>query len=265
MSADHYTGAGGCPSCSRPYPGSRASSGSALYAYPHGPARMTRELRENPKVLPYLDIPIQHIADPMLRAMKRGTRSDQVRRILDRLRDEVPGIAVRSTLIVGFPGETEEDFGALLDLVRDYRFERLGVFPYSREEGTPAFELGDAVPEEVVAARVDEVMGLTRRIIEERNAALVGAELEVLVDGVLDAAEAGLEGAWSAARTWADAPDIDCGVHLAGSHASGSFVRARIDAVSGYDLRATALEAVARPTPAGILPADLRAPYLSVQ
>ena len=225
---------------------------------------MTEQLRNNPKVLPYLDIPIQHISSPMLKAMKRGVRSEQVRGILDRLRSEVPGIAVRSTYIVGFPGETEEDFEALLDLTRDYGFERLGVFPYSREEGTPAFDLGEEVPAEVAEERMARIMEVGKEQIRARNDSLVGQELEVLVDGAveLDAEVAAIlgdhEGAVSVARTYADAPEIDCKLYLKGEAPSGCFVRARITAVADYDLVGEIVETIDHPTPEGILPASLR-------
>ncbi len=244
-----------------------------LYAYPHTvlPA-MTQQLRENPKVLPYLDIPIQHISSPMLKAMKRGVKSEQVRGILDRLRAEVPGIAVRSTYIVGFPGETDEDFEALLDLTRDYGFERLGVFPYSHEEGTPAFDLGDEVPAEVAEERMARIMEINKEWIRKRNDSLVGEELEVLVDGVVDpgldvdwdpdseVAEivAGHKGTVSVARTYADAPEIDCKLYLRGEISSGTFVRARITDAADYDLVGEILETIERPGPTGILPASLR-------
>lgn len=240
-----------------------------LYAYPHTvlPA-MTQQLRDNPKVLPYLDIPIQHIAGPMLKAMKRGVRSEQVRGILDRLREEVPGIAVRSTYIVGFPGETEEDFEALLELTKDYGFERLGVFPYSREEETPAFELGEGVPPEIAEERMARIMEVSKERIRERNEGLIGQVMEVLVDGTLspqedpDAAHTGVldgyEGPVSVARTYADAPEIDCKLYLRGEAPSGTFVRARIDSVADYDLVGEILDIVERPSAEGILPDFLR-------
>ena len=236
-----------------------------LYAYPHTvlPA-MTEQLRNNPKVLPYLDIPIQHISGPMLKAMKRGVRSEQVRGILDRLRQEVPGIAVRSTYIVGFPGETEEDFEALLELTRDYGFERLGVFPYSKEEGTPAFDLGDEVPAEVAQERMARIMEVGKETIRRRNDSLLGQEIEVLVDGAVDldaevgALLAGYEGPVSLARTYADAPEIDCKLYLHGEAPSGSFVRARITSVADYDLVGEIVERIDRPSAQGILPSYLR-------
>jgi ribosomal protein S12 methylthiotransferase len=209
-----------------------------MYAYPHtvGP-ELTRVLRENAKVVPYLDIPIQHVSGPMLRAMKRGVSSAQVRGILDRLRQEVPGIAVRSTLITGFPGETDADFAELERLVADYRFERLGVFTYSREEGTPSHDLPGQVPAAVAERRRKRLMAMQHDIVVERNRGLVGQTVEVLVDG-RDPSGVGFVG-----RTTADAPEVDCVVRLpeangAARLASGTFVRAKVTGVAEYDLLA---------------------------
>jgi len=214
-----------------------------LYAYPHtvGPD-LTTVLRENPKLVPYLDIPIQHISSEMLRAMKRGVKSEQVRRILDRLREEVPGIAVRTTYIVGFPGETQQDFEQLLELTRDYKFERLGVFAYSDEEGTLAHGYDGAVPEEVVDSRIDAIMQVSRANIEQRNHSLVGTELRVLVDGHFGSSEADLSAYQSVGRTYADAPDIDCSVLFRERLRSGQFVTAKITGVQEYDLIAEATD-----------------------
>ncbi|HEU4420732.1 MAG TPA: 30S ribosomal protein S12 methylthiotransferase RimO, partial [Planctomycetota bacterium] len=149
-----------------------------MYAYPHTVLpELTTFLREHPKAVEYLDIPIQHISGPMLKSMKRGVSGEQVRGILDRLRAEVPGIAVRSTLIAGFPGETEADFQAAKELVAGYRFERLGVFPYSQEEGTPAFDLPDQVPAKVTESRVAELMELQRSVMRGFHESLVGKTL----------------------------------------------------------------------------------------
>ena len=209
-----------------------------LYAYPHTVgAELTTVMRENKKVVKYLDIPIQHVAAPMLKAMKRGVSGEQVRRILDRLRAEVPGIAVRTTVIVGFPGETDADFDELLRFVRDYRFERLGAFPYSLEPGTPSFDLPGRVGEDVVRARLDAVMDAQRAVIEARNRSLVGTIQRVLVDGWAEAQE-GAAGR-TVGRTFADAPEIDCNVFLPGrALRSGEFVEARVTGVEGFDLLA---------------------------
>ncbi|MFQ5503271.1 MAG: 30S ribosomal protein S12 methylthiotransferase RimO [Planctomycetota bacterium] len=211
-----------------------------LYAYPHTVSReLSAQLRENPKVLPYLDIPIQHISSAMLRAMKRGVESAQVRRILDRLREEVPGIAIRTTYILGFPGERERDFQELYELTRDFRFERLGVFPYSSEDATPAAGLPDAVPGEIVEERVRRIMELSRQIIEERNRGLDGSELMVLVDGSVDPSESELPGEIrTVGRSYADAPEIDCRVLFREALPSGELVRARVTGTLGYDILA---------------------------
>jgi ribosomal protein S12 methylthiotransferase len=202
-----------------------------MYAYPHTVLpELTQFLREHPKAVKYLDIPIQHISSPMLRAMKRGVKSEQVRGILDRLREEVPGIAVRSTLITGFPGETEQDFEELKHLVESYRFERLGVFTYSREETTPAHDMPDQVPEEVAEARAAELMAMQQKVMREFHESLVGTTLPVLVDGYDEDAER------MVARSYADAPEVDGRVLLAKDSAKvGDLVRAKITAADDYE------------------------------
>ena len=202
-----------------------------MYAYPHTVLpELTTFLRGHPKAVKYLDIPIQHISSPMLRAMKRGVKSEQVRSILDRLREEVPGIAVRSTLITGFPGETDADFHALKELVSDYRFERLGVFPYSREEDTPAHDMPDQVPAEVAEARAEELMSLQLDVMRSFHQAKVGQTLAVLVDGYDES------GQFAVARSYADAPEVDCRVLLAKESASpGDLVRAKITSAGDYE------------------------------
>lgn len=202
-----------------------------MYAYPHTVLpELTTFLREHPKAVKYLDIPIQHISSPMLRAMKRGVKSEQVRGILDRLRDEVPGIAVRSTLITGFPGETEQDFAELKNLVADYQFERLGVFTYSREETTPAYDMADQVSEEVAEARAAELMAMQQKVMRSFHESKVGETLDVLVDGYDEDAEQ-LVG-----RTYADAPEVDGRVLLPKESAKvADLVRAKITAAGDYE------------------------------
>ena len=202
-----------------------------MYAYPHTVLpELTTFLREHPKAVKYLDIPIQHISSPMLRAMKRGVKSEQVRGILDRLREEVPGIAVRSTLITGFPGETEADFEALRALVSDYRFERLGVFPYSREEDTPAHDLPDQVPVDVAEARAEALMEAQLDVMRGFHRSKVGESLDVLVDGYDESGE------FAVARSYADAPEVDCRVLLRKeSAAPGDLVRAKLTSAGDYE------------------------------
>lgn len=203
-----------------------------MYAYPHTVLpELTTFLREHPKAVKYLDIPIQHISSPMLKAMKRGVSGEQVRGILDRLRSEVPGIAVRSTLIAGFPGETEADFQAAKDLVSSYRFERLGVFPYSQEEDTPAYDMPDQVPGKVAEARVAELMELQRSVMRSFHESLVSTTLPVIVDGY-DA-----EAKRVVARTWADAPEVDGRVLLPkGSAEPGQMLDVTITKAHDYEL-----------------------------
>lgn len=204
-----------------------------MYAYPHTVGNdLTTVLREHPKIVKYLDIPVQHISSPMLRAMKRGVDKDQVAGILWRLREEVPGIVVRSTFITGFPGETEKDFAELLQFVEEYRFERLGVFAYSREDGTPAHDLADQVPSEVAEERRMAIMKAQKKVMARFQKQFVGKTLRVLVDGT-DAATKLVVG-----RTFADAPEVDCRVFLpTGSGQPGEFVDARITEAHDYELR----------------------------
>ncbi len=205
-----------------------------MYAYPHtvGP-ELTAVLREQPKLVPYLDIPIQHVSSRMLRAMKRGVSREQVEGILWRLRDEVPGIAVRSTVITGFPGETEEDFEEMLDFIERFKFERLGAFAYSREESTPAHDLSDQVPQDVAEQRRERLMAAQRPIRDAHQQAMVGRNLRVLVDGHDES------GDFLVARTTSDAPEVDCRVLLpVGSIEPGELVDVTVTSVHDYDLRA---------------------------
>jgi ribosomal protein S12 methylthiotransferase len=208
-----------------------------MYAYPHTvSAELTTFLREHPKAVKYLDIPIQHISSPMLRAMKRGVSSEQVLGILQRLRAEVPGIAVRSTLITGFPGETDADFAALQTLVDEFRFERLGVFTYSREEGTPSHDLPDQVPAAVAQARAAELMAAQKLVMDRFQQGFVQRTVPVIVDGMDE--HGNLVG-----RTEADAPEVDCTVRLPGDCglAAGDIADVRITAAVDYELRGAPL------------------------
>jgi ribosomal protein S12 methylthiotransferase len=203
-----------------------------MYAYPHTVRpELTEVMRQNPKILPYLDIPVQHINGDMLRAMRRGVSAEQVRGILERLREEVPGIAIRTTFIVGFPGETDAAFAELRDFVKDFRFERMGAFCYSKEEGTPAHDLSGEVSTEQSEERRAELMELQRDIIFARNRELVGSSMQILVDGRS-------EGGGFVGRTHADAPEVDCLVRLDEEDLhSGDLVERRILSTDGYDLK----------------------------
>jgi ribosomal protein S12 methylthiotransferase len=223
-----------------------------LYNYPmYFTDELYATLASATKVLPYLDIPLQHINDRLLRAMNRRHTRAQTEEIIDRLRATIPNLVLRTTFIVGFPGETEAEFEELLEFVERTKFERLGVFTYSYEPGTPATRLPDHWPEEVKAERRDRLMAAQQAIAFAFNQSLVGRTLDVLIDG--PAAE-GQENLWIG-RTFADAPDVDGVTYVQGARLTpGDLVPAEIVAAEGYDLVATvpsvaAQRRRARPTP----------------
>ena len=207
-----------------------------LYNYPmYVSDELIRALADSPKVVPYLDMPLQHISDTMLKRMNRKHDRATTESILARLRDGIPGLVLRTTFIVGFPGETESEFAELLGYVETAKFERLGVFPYSFEADTPAAKLPGHLPEEVRAERRDRVMAAQQPIAFAFNESLVGRELDVLVDGPGEG-----PGLW-VGRTFADAPDVDGVVHLEGSDVeAGDLVPCTIVGSVGYDLVARA-------------------------
>ena len=179
-----------------------------MYAYPNRfPWGLTGLLAEHPKVLRYLDIPVQHIATPVLRAMRRHGSGDQVRRILDRLREEVPGLTLRTTLLMGFPGETDADAAEAAAFVREYELGRLGAFTYSPEEDTPGFGMPDRVPAEVARERRDAVLEARDDVLRASQKARVGQQVEVLVDEVHGFPDGTREA--YVARPDTDAPEVD--------------------------------------------------------
>jgi ribosomal protein S12 methylthiotransferase len=206
----------------------------ALYLYPSAVTdELIGVLAGGRRVLPYVDVPLQHASDRVLRAMRRGTTAARQCRLVERLRAGIPGLTLRTTFIVGFPGETEADFEELLAFVREVRFDRVGVFRYSDEEGTAGFDLPAKVPRAVARERQRRLTLLQQEILREKLERLVGRELEVLVE------EAGARCARG--RLAAQAPEIDGGVRLRGRVRPGDFVRARITGVRGVDLEALAL------------------------
>ncbi len=173
-----------------------------LYAFPGFiTPRLIAVMRDIPQILPYIDLPLQHAHPDVLRRMRRPSDMDQVRRTLAALRTAMPDVALRTTLIVGFPGETESEFSTLVDFVREARFDRFGAFTYSLESGTAAEALGDDVPAEVKEARYDEIMTLQQDISLQRNQELVGKRLTVLLEGTGENLTVG--------RSYRDAPEID--------------------------------------------------------
>jgi ribosomal protein S12 methylthiotransferase len=205
-----------------------------LYLYP---SAITDELLDAiagaRRVLPYFDVPLQHASDAVLRAMRRGVTAARQRRLVERIRERVPGATLRTTFIVGFPGETDADFEALLAFAREARFDRAGVFRYSDEEGTTARAHDAKVPRGVARARHRELERALGEIMREKLAEQVGAEARALVER----SARGL----AAARLASQAPEIDGAVHLRSDHAPGDFVRVRITGLRGLDLLAEPL------------------------
>lgn len=198
-----------------------------MYAYPNRfPWRLAELMRSHPNVLPYLDIPVQHIATPMLRAMRRAGEGDQVRRTLARLREEVPGITLRTTLLLGFPGETDADAAEAAEFVREFRLARLGAFTWSPEQGTPAWELAERVPADVAQARLAAVLAARDEVLRAEQRSWVGRELEVLVD------ESHAQARTVVGRGAMDAPEVDLVAMVRGSRAApGAIIRAKVEAL----------------------------------
>ena len=202
------------------------------YAFPTGfPMDVIEVMKEEPKICNYLDIPLQHISDPILASMKRGTTQEKTTKLLKKFRDAMPEMAIRTTLIVGYPGETQADFEALKSFVKEMRFDRLGCFTYSHEENTTAYELKDDVPEEVKLARANEIMEIQSQISWELNQEKVGKTFRCLIDRK--------EGNYFVGRTEYDSPDVDNEVLIdAKKHyvKIGDFVEVKIIDATDYDL-----------------------------
>ena len=204
-----------------------------LYCYPD---KMTdsliAEIRDNPRVLKYVDIPLQHVSEHVLKAMNRHGGSELVRATVKKLRQEIPGIVLRTTFLVGFPGETEEDFEELCEFVKESRFEHMGVFPYSREEGTPAYDYPDQIDEQVKQDRADILMREQLRINEEINQTYIGKTIDVLCEDYDPVSESYF------GRSAADAPEIDGKVYFNSEKKvpQGTILQVKIRRVVDYDL-----------------------------
>ena len=202
------------------------------YAFPTGfPEDVLEVIREESKICNYLDIPLQHISDSILKSMRRGTTQKKTTSLIKKIRERVPGIILRTTLIVGYPGETEEDFEILKNWVKEMRFERLGCFTYSHEENTHAFKLHDNVPEEVKQERSNIIMDIQSQISWENNQACVGKIFRCLIDRK--------EGLNFVGRTFMDSPDVDNEVLIDAKKfylKSGEFVNIKITEATDYDL-----------------------------
>ncbi len=228
-----------------------------LYLYPSTlKDDVLDEIARNPRVAKYVDMPVQHASDRMLKAMRRGIGADRQRALLERIRERIPGVAIRTTLITGFPGETADDHAESLRAVEDGLFDRLGVFTYCREEGTPSHDMADQVEPEVASRRRDELMAAQQRVHFARTGSRVGTTLDVLLETVDPLGRSAL------GRTEHDAPDVDGHVRVAPVPKGlrpGQFLRVDVTAADGYDLVATpskdAASAPASPAPAAATPA----------
>lgn len=204
-----------------------------LYCYPEEiNDELIQTIKKEPKVCHYLDIPIQHASDRILRRMGRRTTQGQLREMIGRLREEIPDICLRTTLIAGFPGETQEDHEKLVDFVNEMEFDRLGVFPYSQEEGTAAAEMPDQVSEEQKEAWRQEIMELQQEIAFARAEDMVGSVLTVMIEGKVADEDVYV------ARTYRDAPGVDgyLFVHTSAVLMTGDLVQARVTGCNEYDL-----------------------------
>ena len=204
-----------------------------LYCYPDKITdELIAEMRDNDRILKYIDMPIQHISDKMLKAMNRHGDSALIKDAIERLRKAMPDIVIRTTFIVGFPGETEEDFNELCEFVHEAKFERAGAFAYSREEDTPAYDFEDQIDEQVKQDRVDIIMQEQMIISDNRNQSMVGKTITVLCEDFDPVSETHF------GRSEADAPEIDGKVYFKSDKriAPGSFVKVKVREVLDYDL-----------------------------
>ena len=203
-----------------------------MYAYPSRfPDDLIDEIKSNEKVCNYIDIPLQHISDKILKSMRRGISGNQTRKLITKLREGIPDLVLRTTFIVGYPGETDKEFQELCDFVEEFKFEKMGTFTYSREENTESYSLGDPVPISIKNERQNRLMEIQREISAEKNRELVGKELKVLVEA--------LEGDFYVGRTYRDAPEVDGEMLISadnGRISLGNFYNASVYDSNEYDL-----------------------------
>jgi ribosomal protein S12 methylthiotransferase len=203
-------------------------------------------MASSPRILPYVDIPLQHINDQMLRRMSRRVTRSETEALLDKLRRRIPNLTIRTTLITGFPGETDAEFRELCEFVRQQRFDRMGVFTYSYEADTPSGKLPDHIAEELKASRREELMAIQLPIARENNQAKVGRPYDVILDGPVPDED----NVW-VGRTVGDAPEVDGVVYVTGDRQnlqSGDIVPCEVVGVQDYDLIAVAID---KPRPRG--------------
>ncbi|MBT8377851.1 MAG: 30S ribosomal protein S12 methylthiotransferase RimO [Ignavibacteria bacterium] len=203
-----------------------------MYAYPSRfPEELIDEIANNKKVCNYIDMPLQHIADNVLKSMRRGITGRQTRELIYKLRKRIPDLVLRTTILVGYPNETKDDFDELYEFIKEIKFERLGTFTYSQEENTNAYNLGDMVPQDIKNERQNKIMELQKDISLEKNKELINKELKVLVEAV--------EGDFYIGRSYRDAPDVDGEVLIKldnGEIKAGEFCNVKVYDCNEYDL-----------------------------
>jgi ribosomal protein S12 methylthiotransferase len=208
-----------------------------MYAYPSRfPSEVIDIIAENKKICRYIDLPLQHISDSVLKSMRRGVTSRRIKELLYKLKERIPGIALRTTFIAGYPGETDNEFRELCDFIREIKFDRMGVFTYSIEENTSAFILGDPVPEKVKKERKEIIMEIQREISLEKNKEMIGRRFKVLIDRK--------ENNFYIARSYREAPEVDGEIlipfnNLKNKIKIGGFINVEITDFNEYDLFAS--------------------------
>ena len=204
-----------------------------LYSYPETITdELIKVVKEEPKICKYFDIPIQHIANPVLKRMNRKSNGESIRKLIKKLRKEIPNVVIRTTVMVGFPGETKEDFEELYNFIKEVKFDRLGAFSYSKEEGTPAERLSGQIHPMTKKNRYNKIMKLQQQVIEEKQKELIGKELEVLIETKT------FDNNYYVGRSYREVPDIDGLIYLpmVEKELQGKFVKCKIADVQGYDL-----------------------------
>ncbi len=208
-----------------------------MYAYPsHFPEDLINEIASNEKICNYVDIPLQHISDIVLKSMRRGITKKQTLELINKLKDRIPGIILRTTFIVGYPNETEKEFNELCEFINDAQFDRVGTFDYSQEENTVSYEMGDTVPQEEKLERRDKIMELQKEISLKKNSELKGKKLKVLVEAV--------EGDFYIGRSYRDAPEVDGEVLIPAKNRKlkiGEFYLSEVYDYNEYDIFANVI------------------------
>ena len=204
-----------------------------LYSYPETITdELIKVVKEEDKICKYFDIPIQHIANPVLKRMNRKSNGESIRKLIKKLRNEIPGVVIRTTVMVGFPGETKDDFEELYNFIKEAKFDRLGAFSYSKEEGTPAERLDNQIHPMTKKSRYNKIMKLQQEVIEEKQKELIGKELEVLIETKT------FDNNYYVGRSYMEVPDIDGLIYIpmVEKELQGKFVKCKIIDVQGYDL-----------------------------